>query len=133
MSKADDKPTLTPRLRLSEFCAAECWQARRLGDVVEFSSGGTPSKDEASYWNGNIPWISASSMYDTNIADSELKVTSAALENGTRIAPQGSLLVLVRGSMLFNRVPMGIAAIDVAFNQDVKALKVDAAVNATFL
>jgi type I restriction enzyme, S subunit len=91
---------------------------------VEFSSGGTPSKDEPIYWNGSIPWISASSMYDTNLAKSELNVTELAIGNGTRLAKKGSILVLVRGSMLFNRVPMGIAAIDVAFNQDVKALAV---------
>jgi type I restriction enzyme S subunit len=129
----DDQETLTPRLRLSEFRKERGWNARVLGDVVHFSSGGTPSKDEASYWNGNIPWISASSMYDIRIRDSELKVTPSAIGNGTRLAPKGSILILVRGSMLFTRVPMGIADIDVAFNQDVKALAVSDGINADFL
>ena len=43
------------------------------------------------------------------------------------------MLILVRGSMLFNRVPMGIATIDVAFNQDVKAMEIDDAVTSEFL
>ena len=72
-------------------------------------------------------------MYDAKISDSEYKVTPLAIGNGTRLAPKGSILVLVRGSMLFNRVPMGIADIDVAFNQDVKALAVSDGVNADFL
>ena len=122
-----------PRLRLVEFRNDQGWSLWRLSDLVEFSSGGTPSKAEPRYWGGDIPWISASSMYEAEIADSDLRVTSQAIGNGTRLAPRGSLLVLVRGSMLFNRVPMGIAVIDVAFNQDVKALKIGSGLNARFL
>lgn len=125
--------TAVPRLRFPEFRDDRGWITRNLGDVAVFSSGGTPSKAEPDYWNGDIPWISASSMYETSIADSDLKVTSLAIGRGTRLAPKGSLLILVRGSMLFNRVPMGIAAVDVAFNQDVKALSVSSEVDAAFL
>ena len=121
-----------PRLRFPEFWGKNT-ETSSLRSIVRFSSGGTPSKDEASYWNGDIPWISASSMYDENISDSECKVTPLAIGNGTRIAPKGSLLILVRGSMLFNRVPLGIAVTDVAFNQDVKALSVCNSVDASFL
>lgn len=35
--------------------------------------------------------------------------------------------------MLFKRVPICVAGVDVAFNQDVKALDVDASVDTTFL
>ena len=73
-------------------------------------------------------------MYDTKLSDSELRVTPLAIGNGTRLAPKGqALLILVRGSMLFNRVPMGITDIDVAFNQDVKALAVSDGMSAEFL
>lgn len=34
-----------------------------LGDLVHFESGGTPSKKFQTYWNGNIPWISAKNSY----------------------------------------------------------------------
>lgn len=129
----DDSILVKLGRRLSEFRQDRGWSAQRLGDIVQFSSGGTPSKDEASYWNGNIPWISASSMHETRIVNSNLKVTPLAIGNGTRIAPKGSLLVLIRGSMLFNRVPVCIAAVDVAFNQDVKALTVREDVNPEFL
>lgn len=124
---------LVPRRRFRTALSEGDWIPRRLGEIVRFTSGGTPSKDEGSYWNGTIPWISASSMYETRIANSELKVTPLAIGNGTRLAPKGSLLVLVRGSMLFNRVPIGIAEIDVAFNQDVKALLICGDANADFL
>ena len=115
---------ILPKLRFPEFRDAGDWDSCHLGGIAHFSSGGTPSKGVADYWGGAIPWISASSMYETNISKSNLNVTALAIENGTRIAKKGSLLVLVRGSMLFNRIPMGIATTDVAFNQDVKALEI---------
>lgn len=122
-----------PELRFSEFRQQGEWEQRKLGEIAKFTSGGTPSKDIADYWNGTIPWISASSMYSTKLNKSTLNVTSLAIGNGTRIAKKGSLLILVRGSMLFNRIPMGIADIDVAFNQDVKSLSIDKKMNAIFL
>lgn len=131
--KEDGKPALVPKLRFPEFQNAPNWSTKPLGELGDFSSGGTPSKDNPEYWNGHIPWISASSMHTTAIAKSDHHVSSKAIGNGTRIAPKGSFLILVRGSMLFNRVPMGIAEIDVAFNQDVKSLAPNGGVNTQFL
>jgi type I restriction enzyme S subunit len=111
-----------PKLRFPEFRDAGEWEERKLGELANFSSGGTPSKDISEYWNGNIPWISASSMYELNIWKSDLSITELGLKAGSRIAKKGSLLILVRGSMLHKRIPLGIALIDVAFNQDIKAL-----------
>jgi type I restriction enzyme, S subunit len=99
------------------------WVTSTLGQVTIWKSGGTPSKNELSYWNGDIPWISASSMKSNRLMDSDLKITKAGLENGSRLADQGSVLILVRGSELHKRIPIGIAKRPVAFNQDVKALK----------
>lgn len=122
-----------PELRFPEFKPQGKWEQRQLGEITKFASGGTPSKDIADYWNGTIPWISASSMYSTKLNKSTLNVTNLAIGNGTRIAKKGNLLILVRGSMLFNRIPMGIAEIDVAFNQDVKSLSIDKKMNTVFL
>ncbi len=122
-----------PRLRFPEFQNAGEWEEKPLGSLASLSSGGTPSKDNPEYWNGSIPWVSASSMYDLVVEKADHYVTPIAIGNGTRIAKKGSILILVRGSMLFKRVPICIAGIDVAFNQDVKALEVDASINTSFL
>ncbi len=126
-------PALVPKLRFPEFRGAKGWEEKTLGTLASFSSGGTPSKDNPEYWNGNIPWISASSMYDLIIEKADHYVTPVAIGNGTRIAKKGSILILVRGSMLFKRVPICVAGIDVAFNQDVKALDLDDSINTSFL
>lgn len=99
------------------------WKRMTLGDVTTWSSGGTPKKDIDAYWNGHIPWISANSMHGTRFSDSDLKITEAGLKNGSRLAEKDSVLLLVRGGALHSRIPVGIAMCDVAFNQDVKALK----------
>lgn len=122
-----------PRLRFPEFQNAGEWEVKTMGSLASFSSGGTPSKDNPEYWNGSIPWVSASSMYDLVVEKADHYVTPFAIGNGTRIAKKGSILILVRGSMLFKRVPICIAGIDVAFNQDVKAIDVDASINTDFL
>lgn len=41
------------------------WETKPLGELVTFSSGGTPSKKNSNYWGGTIPWISAKTMKDT--------------------------------------------------------------------
>lgn len=122
-----------PRLRFPEFQNAGEWETRAMGSFASFSSGGTPSKDNPAYWNGSIPWISASSMYDLIIEKADHYVTPLAIGKGTRLAKKGAILILVRGSMLFKRVPICVAGVDVAFNQDVKALDVDTSINTCFL
>ena len=109
------------------------WEEKRLGDLVTFRSGGTPSKENAEFWGGDIPWISASSMHSDIISNSDLCVTEFGSMNGTRTAKKGSLLLLVRGSMLYNRIPAGICVRDVTFNQDVKALDPKPGASATFV
>ncbi|MEB2785515.1 restriction endonuclease subunit S [Algoriphagus persicinus] len=112
-----------PKVRFKEFEKDGEWMERKLGELASFSSGGTPSKGNTQFWNGDIPWISASSMHYPIIEKSELNITQAAVDNGAKIAKKGSLLILVRGSMLHKRIPICITTRDVAFNQDVKALK----------
>lgn len=57
-------------------------------------------------------------------SDSALKVTEEGLNAGSRLAEKGAILLLVRGSTLHKKVPVGIADREVAFNQDVKAIRV---------
>ena len=112
-----------PTLRFPAFKGN--WTNKKLGEITSWASGGTPPKDNALFWDGDIPWISASSMRGIVYSDSELKITNAGLKKGSKLAKKGSLLILVRGSMLFNKIPIGIVSKDVAFNQDVKSIVVD--------
>lgn len=101
---------------------ASKWAIRPLGELVQFSSGGTPSKKRADYWKGNIPWISAKTLKSERITTSDLFISEAGLNAGSKIAPCGSILLLTRGSGLFNGIPVGLVEQEVAFNQDIKCL-----------
>ena len=109
------------------------WKFVELGDLVEFTSGGTPRKNNPSYWNGTIPWISAKNMKTERITDSSLHISYEGLHAGSKTAPNDSILFLTRGSELFNRVPICLVENDVAFNQDVKCLTPKKGVNILFV
>ncbi|WP_299986461.1 restriction endonuclease subunit S [uncultured Pontibacter sp.] len=99
----------------------------KLGELTTWKSGGTPPKLDKKYWGGTIPWISAKNLTSYAISTSDVFITQAGLEKGSRLANENSILLLVRGSGLFNDIPVGIVSKPVAFNQDVKAIEVDKA------
>tara|TARA_R110002020_G_scaffold105750_1_gene246414 strand:- start:2958 stop:4205 length:1248 start_codon:yes stop_codon:yes gene_type:complete len=98
------------------------WEVCPLSEITKWSSGGTPSKSNKEYWNGDIPWISASSMKGHYYSDSDLKITELAVSEKAKMADKNNILLLVRGSMLWNKIPVGITTRRVAFNQDVKCI-----------
>lgn len=98
------------------------WPRRQLKDCAKWYSGGTPSKGVASYWGGDIPWISSKSLTSFFVSDSEDRVTNEGAHNGTRLVPKDSILFVVRGMSLKTEFRMGVATRPVTFNQDVKAL-----------
>ncbi|MBZ0223052.1 MAG: restriction endonuclease subunit S [Dokdonella sp.] len=98
------------------------WTSRPLRDCATWYSGGTPRKGNSEYWNGSIPWISAKSLTDFFVHDSEDRVTEAGAENGTRLVPKNAILFIVRGMSLKSEFRMGITTRPVTFNQDLKAL-----------
>ena len=104
-----------------------------IGDAAKFLSGGTPRKSTKAYWNGDIPWFSASNMSNKFLSVSDLNITEQGLKAGSRIAPSGATLLLVRGSGLFNHIPICFADRDVAFNQDVKAIVAQDGVDPLYL
>src|SRR5690554_405576 len=100
----------------------EKWTQKTLLDITKWSSGGTPSKNNPLFWGGDIPWISAISMRGHFFSDSALKVTELAASKTAKIAEKNNILLLVRGSMLWNKIPVGINTKKVSFNQDVKCI-----------
>lgn len=93
-----------------------------LSSVTTWLSGGTPNRAVPSYWNGSIPWISAATLKRSKIADSDQHLTDIGVRAGSRLAPRGATLVLVRGMALHRETRIGMATCPVSFNQDVKAL-----------
>ena len=120
-----------PNLRFKEFQGE--WEKCKLGDICAFLSGGTPKIDIKEYWDGTIPFVSAISMHNTYISDSNLHISEKGLKNGSKLLKKNNLLLLVRGSMLWKSIPVCLNESDVAFNQDVKGIIPNDTTNNKFL
>lgn len=96
MSKQEENKLL-PGLRFPEF--QEQWDKVQLGKLGEFTGGGTPSKNNESYWKGNIPWVSSSDIYEESIHEVNINrfITEEALRNSaTKRVPENSILLVSR-------------------------------------
>ena len=99
------------------------WVEKRLDELCTFSSGGTPSKSNSSYWSGKIPWISGRDMKSTRLSDSFLHISKSAVdESSTRMAAAGTLLILVRGMGLAHGAQIAELTVPCAFNQDIRGI-----------
>ena len=109
------------------------WRDTTLGQVTDFLSGGTPSKEALQYWGGSIPWVSAKDMKRFRLDDTEDHVTEDGLANGTKLVSSGTVLLLARGMTLLNDLPICVVNRPMTFNQDVKALRPKPGVSDEFL
>jgi len=96
---------------------------RQLGRCGQVLGGGTPSKSNPNFWNGDIPWVTAKEMWNSEVRDTQLKITQQALKaSPTKLIPVNSVLFVVRGSILFKRIPVAVNRVVCTINQDMKAI-----------
>ncbi|PIT41382.1 restriction endonuclease subunit S [Snodgrassella alvi] len=101
------------------------WELIPLKYLCNFSGGGTPTKDNLSYWKGGtVPWVSPKDMKSFWISETQDYVTPKAVsESSTNYVEESSLLMVVRSGILQRNIPVAINIIKVTMNQDMKALK----------
>ena len=109
------------------------WVEKRLGDCVSFLSGGTPARDNPSFWEGEVPWASNKDMKVGRLHDTIEHISSDAAESSSKVVPANSLLLVVRGMALAKMLPIAITQRPMAFNQDLKALKPKGGISGAFL
>ncbi|MBY7973013.1 restriction endonuclease subunit S [Vibrio fluvialis] len=98
------------------------WPTKKLGNLVSIKGGGTPSKKIEEYWNGNIPWASVKDLKSRLLLGTEDSITLLGVEkSATNIIPRGTIIVPTR--MALGKV--AVAGVDLAINQDLKALIVN--------
>lgn len=100
----------------------EEWRISTIGETSRIESGGTPSKSVPEFWNGQIPWVSPKDMKRPRLHDVIDHISTEALNDGSKLAQKGSVLVVVRGMILAKEVPVALLEQPMAFNQDIKAL-----------
>ena len=99
------------------------WPMVPLGEISTRMSGGTPSKANESFWQGDIPWVSPKDMKADVITDTADHISTEAVSNSaTSLVQPGTILCVVRSGILKHSFPVAIAGREVAFNQDLVAL-----------
>ncbi|MDP3915852.1 MAG: restriction endonuclease subunit S [Bacteroidota bacterium] len=101
-----------PKLRFAEFRDDGEWEEKQLGNLGEFTGGGTPSKANDSFWKGSIPWVSSSDIFEDSIHQIKISrfITEEALkDSATKLVPENSILIVSRvgvGKLAITKQPV---------------------------
>lgn len=96
--------------------SSEFWN---LSDIGVLQSGGTPSKSEKSYWDGNIAWISSADIVDDEIVYGRNAITQDGVDNSaTSLAAKDTVLVVTRTGV----GKVAITDRDTCYSQDIVAV-----------
>ena len=97
----------------------EGWEEKTLGELCSIIGGGTPSKKNSSYYNGDIPWATVSDMNCDYLQNTICKISDDGVKNSsTQIISKNEVIIATR-------VGLGKVCIlcqDTAINQDLKGI-----------
>lgn len=119
----DESAALVSKLRFADFALNSQQSYEPLARVLRQSfSGGTPASNIDAYWNGDIHWASTKDLTSNVLTTTADFITELGLRNSSsKLAKAGSILV----GMHIGVGKVAIANIDVAINQDLRALVPD--------
>lgn len=101
-----------------------------LREIIAFKGGGTPSKQVADYWNGNIPWATVKDFTSTSLSETQDFITDKGLKNSSaNLIPKGHVIIPTRMSL----GKAAINTVDLAINQDLRALIPKVELNTEYL
>ncbi len=96
------------------------WKKAFVGDLFDFMGGGTPSKQEPLYWNGDIPWASVKDIKGDYLKKTQDYITETGVNNSsTNIAKKDEVILITR----ISPGKTVITLFDVSVNQDLKIIK----------
>jgi type I restriction enzyme S subunit len=122
-SLSDFAEKLRHSLMIDHFEASYS-EYRKVSEIGKWSSGGTPSRGNSSFWGGAIPWVSPKDMKLSELDSAEETLTAEGVEAGSKLMPQDTIMIVVRGMILAHTFPVARTLVPAAFNQDMKALVV---------
>ena len=118
LKQAAMQQLLTGQTRLPGFHGE--WEVKTFGDIVErIVGGGTPSRGNPAFWGSEIPWVTVKDFATFNPHSTQESITRVGLNNSaSNLIPAGTLITSTRMALGKSVVYQ----VDVAINQDLKAL-----------
>ena len=98
----------------------EGWRWAKLGEVCKTATGGTPSRNVESFYEGDIPWVKSGELNDSRVSETKETITRLGVDrSNAKIFPEGTLLIALYGATVGK---LGILGINAATNQAVCAI-----------
>ncbi len=120
LKQAAMQQLLTGQMRLPGFSGE--WEVRRLGEIADIVSGGTPRTTEPANWNGGIKWCTPTDITGTPgkyLLHTARTISPLGLKSsGAQLLPAGALLLCSRATI----GEIKIAGCEVCTNQGFKSL-----------
>ncbi len=79
------------------------WERAKLGEICSVASGGTPSREIAEYWNGNINWIKSEVCQNCYVYENQVseKITELGLQKSSaKMLKKNSVLIALVGATI---------------------------------
>lgn len=115
----------------NQYKLPENWNWVELGDILETTSGGTPSRGRPEYYNGTIPWVKSGELNYNIITKTEEQITDAALQSSSaKLFPKGTLLIALYGATVGRLAFLGI---DASTNQAVCGIFENSNINIKYI
>ena len=112
IKQATMQQLLTGQTRLPGFSGE--WEVKRLDEVADVRSGGTPSTTQAEFWDGEILWCTPTDITALSgkkyLSETSRSITDLGLKySSAELIPAGSIVMTSRatiGECAINQVPV---------------------------
>ncbi len=110
--------------KIAEVTNAVKGEIKRLGDVCDINSGGTPSKKIVSYWsNGTIPWVKSEVCKGDFVYSTNEFITEEGLNHSSaKMFPEGTTLIALVGA---TKGKTAFLKFETTTNQNIAGLRVN--------
>ena len=104
------------------FDLPESWARCMISEVCDLQTGATPSRQEARYFGGDIPWLVSGDVNRGEIIECEGRITDSGMRNSNcKLIPPHSVLIALNGQGK-TRATVALLRIAAALNQSLVAM-----------
>jgi type I restriction enzyme S subunit len=84
------------------------WKSTTLAEVAKWSSGGTPSSSNSSYYDGHIPWVVIGDLTEGRVDQTVKTISKSGLAaSSAKVLPEGTLMLAMYGASIGRTGVMG--------------------------
>ena len=74
------------------------WRTKKIGDVCQLMTGGTPSRASKGNFDGNIPWLVSGDIHQGEIFECEGRISDAGMKaSNAKLLPINSVMIALNG------------------------------------